>query len=175
MPTHYQGNKKDGAALNAYINLVRAAETVLSRLGTDLAARGLTLGQFGVLEALLHLGPLCQTELSAKLLRTGGNVTFVIDKLERRGWVRRERVANDRRKILVRLRPSGKQLIEQAFPQHLKAIVKEFGRLELGEQQTLRQLCRKLGRGDSRKIAAEEFEAMAKTREERNHDSGSTE
>ena len=44
MPTRYKGNKRDTAALNAYINLVRAGDTVLGRMAADLAERGLTLG-----------------------------------------------------------------------------------------------------------------------------------
>jgi MarR family 2-MHQ and catechol resistance regulon transcriptional repressor len=157
MPTHYQGNRRERAALNAYINLVRATETILSNIARDLAARGLTMGQLGVLEALCHLGPMCQKELSEKLLRTGGNVTFVIDRLQRRGWVRRETVESDRRKVLIRLTPGGKQLIERIFPLHLKAILNEFARLDLGEQQTLRRLCRNLGQGSQGKNRAAEF------------------
>jgi len=148
MPTHYQGSKKDTAALNAYINLVRASETVLDQCDADLQARGLTLGQFGVLEALLHLGPMCQRELGQKLLRSGGNVTLVVDNLERHGWVRRERQKEDRRKTLIRLTAGGRSLIDAAFPLHVKVITKEFGRLTLAEQETLRRLCRKLGRGE---------------------------
>ncbi len=86
MPTHYQGSKRDRTALNAYINLVRASETVLSRMGADLAEKGLTLGQFGALEALLHLGPMCQRELSEKLLRSGGDVTLR-DQQPRTEWL----------------------------------------------------------------------------------------
>jgi MarR family 2-MHQ and catechol resistance regulon transcriptional repressor len=127
--------------------LVRAGDTVLARMAADLAPRGLTLGQFGVLEALLHLGPLCQHELSEKLLRTGGNVTYVISHLEKRGWVRRERVKDDRRKLLVRLTAAGKKVVQDALSGHVQAIVREFSRLNLDEQETLRRLCRKLGRG----------------------------
>ncbi len=151
MPTHYKGSQRDGAALNAYINLVRASETVLTAMSEDLAAKGLTLGQFGVLEALLHLGPLCQNELGEKLLRTGGNVTYVIDRLEKRGWVRRAQVESDHRKIEVRLTAEGRRLIERIFPPHVEAVVNEFGRLKLQEQETLRRLCRKLGLGGAAK------------------------
>src|ERR1700722_3480306 len=147
MPTHYKGNKRDTAALNAYINLVRAGDTVLGRMAADLAERDLTLGQFGVLEALLHLGPLCQHELSEKLLRTGGNVTYVINHLEKRGWVRRERVKGDRRKLLVRLTAAGKKVVKDALPGHVQAIVGEFSRLKFDEQEMLRRLCRGLGGG----------------------------
>jgi MarR family 2-MHQ and catechol resistance regulon transcriptional repressor len=147
MPTHYQGNKKDTAALNAYINLVRASETVLANAGADLDDEGLTLAQFGALEALFHLGPMCQHELSAKLLRTGGNVTYVINNLERRGLAKRERMKADQRQIVVRLTSAGQKLMDRILPGHVKAIVHEFSRLSMEEQETLRRLCRKLGRG----------------------------
>jgi MarR family 2-MHQ and catechol resistance regulon transcriptional repressor len=150
MPSHHKGNERDTRVLSAYINLIRASDTILKRLGADLAAQGLTLGQFGALEALLHLGPMCQKELGGKLLRSGGNVTLVIDNLERHGWVRRERLKNDRRKFLIRLTTRGRELIERVFPEHVKAIVKEFSRLKPAEQKTMRRLCRKLGIGDNK-------------------------
>jgi MarR family 2-MHQ and catechol resistance regulon transcriptional repressor len=175
MPTHYQGSKRDRTALNAYINLVRASETVLNRMGADLAEKGLTLGQFGVLEALLHLGPMCQRELSEKLLRSGGDVTYVINNLERNGWVRRERVEQDQRRILIRLTPGGRNLIERTFPPHVKAVRREFGRLSLTEQERLRQLCRKLGRGGSAETDSEKnSQRLAKRREEKQHDPSAT-
>jgi len=147
MPTHYKGNRTNQRALNAYVTLARASETIFARLGRDLASRGLTLGQFGVLEVLLHLGPRCQKELGDKLLRSGGNVTLVINNLERQGWVRRGRLAGDRRKFRIELTPGGRRLIERVFPLHVKEIAKEFGRLDPAEQEALRRLCRKLGRG----------------------------
>jgi len=147
MPTHYKGNRQDTAALNAYINLVRASETVLGHAGEDLAAEGLTLAQFGALEALFHLGPMCQHQLSKKLLRTGGNVTYVVNKLERRGLVKRERTKADRRQIAVRLTSSGQKLMERILPEHVRSITREFSPLSIDEQETLRRLCRKLGRG----------------------------
>ena len=154
MPTHYQGTERDRAALNAYINLVRASETILARLAAQLGQKGLTLGQFGALEALWHLGPMSQRELGRKLLRTGGNVTYVLNHLERRGWVRRETVQDDRRKFLVRLTPAGRVLIARIFPRHVLAVTREFARLSMVEQRTLRRLCRKLGRGDVQEATA---------------------
>ena len=58
MSTHCRGSKKEIRALDAYIKLMRAAESVTDRTSRHLAAAGLTISQFGVLEALLHLGPL---------------------------------------------------------------------------------------------------------------------
>jgi MarR family 2-MHQ and catechol resistance regulon transcriptional repressor len=74
MGTHYQGTQAETDALNAYIKLMRAAESVTAR-AHNVLPKEITLSQFGVLEALLHRGPLCQGELASKLLRSGGNVT----------------------------------------------------------------------------------------------------
>ena len=147
MPTHYQGNARETRALNAYINLARASDSLLARLTAHVEAGGLTLGQFAVLEALLHLGPMCQKELGEKLLRSDGNITIVLDNLERHGWVRRERQKEDRRRMLVRLTPAGKCLIAGYFPSHAKEVVAQMRRLSPKEQEELRRLCRKLGRG----------------------------
>lgn len=148
MPTHYKGDAGTVRALNAYINLIRASETVLARTGAQLERHGLTVGQFGVLEALLHLGPLCQHALAEKLLRSGGNITLVVDNLEKHGWVRRERQKHDRRMIRIHLTPRGKRLIGRVFPEHARVVAAEMRRLKPGEQESLRRLARKLGRGE---------------------------
>ncbi len=145
MPTHYRGSKQEVQALNAYIPLLRAVDTLTSRGAARLEAAGVTPGQFAVLEALLHLGPLCQRELSQKLLRAGGNITMVVDNLEKQGWVRRVRGREDRRFVAVHLTAKGKRLIERIFPQHAAAVSKEMSCLTAAEQELLRRLCRKLG------------------------------
>lgn len=147
MPTHYKGSPEEERALSAFINFLRAADSLVARLDSQIGMGGLTHGQFAVLEALLHLGPLNQCDLARKLLRSGGNLTVVIDNLEKRRLVRRERQEDDRRKVIVSLTPSGRRLIARIFPQHAAAITAEMGRLSPEEQETLRALCRKLGRG----------------------------
>src|SRR5271168_460331 len=101
MPSHYNGTATEIRALNAYINLTRAANTLESVMAAQLEVHGLSVSQFGTLEALYHLGPLCQHEIADKLLKSGGNITMVIGNLEKRGWIKRERVAGDRRLIRV--------------------------------------------------------------------------
>ncbi|HKQ86327.1 MAG TPA: MarR family transcriptional regulator [Candidatus Acidoferrales bacterium] len=145
MPTHYKGTAEEERALSAFINFLRAADSVVARLDAQIEMGGLTHGQFAVLEALLHLGPLNQCEVARKLLRSGGNVTVVIDNLEKRGWVRRVRQKEDRRMVVVSLTPAGRRLISAIFPSHARAITAEMSRLSPEEQETLRVLCRKLG------------------------------
>jgi len=147
MPTHFKGRRDTVRALSAYINFMRASDSLGSRMSAHLEAEGLTIGQFGVLEALLHLGPMCQRTLGKKLLRSGGNITFVVDNLEKHGWVRRERFESDHRMMMIHLTPAGRELIAALFPKHAKAIKDELSRLTPTEQETLRRLTRKLGRG----------------------------
>jgi MarR family 2-MHQ and catechol resistance regulon transcriptional repressor len=146
--THFKGDCETTRALNAFINLARASNAVAMRLSAGLERQGITTSQFGVLEALLHLGPMCQRALGEKLLRSGGNITMVIDNLEKHGLVRRERQEDDRRMIVIHLSPKGRKLIERVFPQHAKEIVREMSNLTPNEQKDLRRLCRKLGRGE---------------------------
>lgn len=167
MPTHYKGDAGTVRALNAHINLARASDSLFARLSPQLERDGLTTGQFGVLEALLHLGPMCQHTLGQKLLRSGGNVTLVVDNLEKRGWVRRERQESDRRMVVIHLTPAGRELIAKVFARHAKAIKKEMSVLKPEEQETLRRLARKLGLG------GEELR-RERRKEEKEHDSNST-
>jgi len=143
MPTHYNGTERQKRALNAYITLERAAETVATKLAAQLDAQGLTISQFGTLEALYHLGPLCQHELARKLLKSGGNMTLVINNLVKHGWVRRERQSSDRRVVRVHLTPKGRRRIENILPEHVDAIVATMSNLTAPDQVDLHRICRK--------------------------------
>lgn len=147
MGTHYKGSAEEVRALDAFIKLMRAASTVRARLDEHLREIGITELQLGVLEALLHLGPLCQHELGRKQLTSRANVTLLVDRLEDRGWVRRERDAEDRRSVRVRLTEEGRRFIEEIFPRHLLRIREALDVLSLSEQEELGRLCRKLGLG----------------------------
>ena len=145
MPTHYPGTAREKLALNAFIKLTRATDSLIARLSRCGTLGELTLRQFGVLESLHHLGPMRQGTISAKLLKSGGNTTLVVDNLEKRGLVQRERDTNDRRAVVVSLTAAGQELISRIFPEHVADIVAEMSVLTAEEQETLGRLCRKLG------------------------------
>lgn len=132
-------------ALDAYTKLMRAAESVTSRTSRAMAAADLTISQFGVLEALYHKGPLCQRDIATKILKSSGNITMVIDNLEKRGLVRRERDLQDRRYFTIYLTDAGNSLIAEVFPTVLAAIKEEMSILKQEEQEELGRLCRILG------------------------------
>lgn len=147
MPTHFQGDETTRLALDTFIKLTRSAGAFENRLlhGSELG--NLTLSQFGVLETLHHLGPLCQGQISAKLLKSSGNITLVLDNLEKHGLVQRVRDREDRRKVTLNLTPAGEALIAEIFPRQAALIAKEMSVLTPEEQETLGRLCKKLGKG----------------------------
>ena len=147
MATRHRGPEAEVRALNAYIALMRASDSVTARLSGRLAEASVTGGQFGALEALYHLGPMRPNELARKLLRSPGNMTTVLDNLEKRGWVVRRREKDDRRCLTVHITDAGRRLMDRLFPGHVRDLVREFGVLTAAEQDELRRLCRALGTG----------------------------
>lgn len=125
---------------------MRAADSVTTRAHVGLSRLGLTVSQFGALEAIHHLGPLCQRDLAEKLLKSTGNITLVVSNLEKRGLARRQRDALDRRYIRVHLTPKGRSLVQDALPPTVERITAEMSVLSPEEQETLRLLCRRLGK-----------------------------
>jgi MarR family 2-MHQ and catechol resistance regulon transcriptional repressor len=145
MGTHFKGTKKEILSLNVYIKLIRAAESLSSRIHAAAVEKELTVSQFGILEALYHLGPLCQKDLAQKLLKSGGNITMVVDNLEKQGFVQRERSTKDRRYFTINLTRQGKALIEKLFPKHVDAIVEEFSVLSDDELKQFDRMLKEVG------------------------------
>ena len=148
MSTVYQdpdGQEVRQRALGVYIKLSRAADAVHGRVNDHLLEHDLTPSLFGVLEALYHLGPLQIGEIGAKILKSSGNMTVVIDNLIKRSLVYRERQVDDRRCVKIHLTAEGHALIERIWAQHEHGIVEVFSVLSAEEQTQLAALCRKLG------------------------------
>jgi MarR family 2-MHQ and catechol resistance regulon transcriptional repressor len=147
MPTHFKGSRAEMRTLDTFIKLTRCANSLFARLSERNTLGDITPSQFAVLESLYHLGSMNQGEVSTKVLKSGSNMTTVIDNLERDGLVRRERHEKDRRVINVHLTEAGKKKVEAVLPGHIAALVDEFSVLSVSEQQTLAELCKKLGKG----------------------------
>jgi len=149
MGTKYQGTEAEQQALNTYIKLQRASETLISRTSQVLPELNLTLSQFSVLEALYHLGTLSQRDLAEKLLKSTGNMTSVLKGMEKRNLITRTRSETDNRYMEVELTDVGHKLIADYFPQHVQIIVDNMSVLTIEEQIQLEALCRKLGLQES--------------------------
>jgi MarR family 2-MHQ and catechol resistance regulon transcriptional repressor len=145
MGTKFQGSESEVRVLNTYIKLTRAAESVLNRTNRHLSDYKLTTSQFGVLEALYHLGTLSQVDLAHKLLKSTGNITTVLQNLEKNGLICRVRDQNDQRYVQVTITDTGRSLMQTILPLHVAGIVADFSVLNDEEQEMLASLCRKLG------------------------------
>lgn len=140
-----QTKNAEDPALRAWIVLARAYHTIVRSVSRDATRHGLTLGQFAILEALYHKGALPLGRIGSLLLVTAGNVTYVVDQLERRGLVVRERRDGDRRVIYASLTTEGRELLDRIFPEHAHFVATLFDTLEPGEQAEMRRILKKLG------------------------------
>lgn len=147
--TRKYGRKAD-LALTMWVKLARASAVFSHKTEEHIRSCGLTVGQFGVLEILSHKGPLTLGELCRKSLVSGGNMTVVVDNLERDGLVQRMRSEEDRRVIHVRLTGRGESLILKIFPDHAEFVARLAGALTEDEQVSLGTLLKKLGTGITR-------------------------
>ena len=150
MSTHYTGTPEERLALDGYIKLARAAEAVGTAINGYLKAYDLTVSQFGVLEAVYHLGPLHQKQVAQKILKSDGNLTLVLDNLSKRGLIERIRDTLDRRCVYVQLTERGRELITTLFPAHVQRVLSTMNALTPEEQEQLATLCRKLGLGQGK-------------------------
>ena len=146
-PNPREWTANQGIALGVWIALARCYATFTKAVAVKVQDYDLTVPQFGALEALYHLGPLSLGDLADKLLVTGGNVTFVMDRLEAQGLVTRYRSDSDRRVVRARLTDKGRDLVAGVFPEHAEYIEKLCRHLETTEQEELRSLLKQLGKG----------------------------
>ncbi|HEY0971940.1 MAG TPA: MarR family transcriptional regulator [Gemmatimonadales bacterium] len=133
-------------ALKLWVVLARASAAVERHAEADAARDGLTLTEFGILEALLHRGRLRAGELQEKVLVTSGGTTYLVDRLEKRGLVRRADDVGDRRVRYVELTPEGEELARASFARHAREIARAVSGLTPEEQERAIELLRTLGR-----------------------------
>lgn len=139
-------NAAEATALRLWVILSRAHSAVARHAEADVARHGLTIAEFGVLEALYHVGPLLLGELQRKVLVSSGGVTWLVDRLEKRGLVQREACPEDRRARYATLTTDGKKLMARIFPDHARAIEHAMSGLTRADRERATALLRSLGR-----------------------------
>ena len=145
MKTTKKYGKKADLALSLWVKLARASSTFSRLTNLDIQRYGLTQPQFSVIEALGHLGPMKMGSFCSKMLTSGGNITVVIDNLEKDGLVERVPFPKDRRAITVRLTSKGEKLFHDIFSKHAQFVTKVASVLSEDEQVQLSALLKKLG------------------------------
>ncbi|MGO4349735.1 MarR family winged helix-turn-helix transcriptional regulator [Paenibacillus sp. MCAF9] len=139
-------NQKQNDSLDLFIALSRASQWVNAHADRDIRKNGLNRTEFGVLELLYHRGPQPLQQIGEKVLMSSGNITYVVDKLEKKQMVRRRASTTDRRLIYAELTDEGKQFVEDVFPAHEDAIKQAVNGLTTEEKQLASKLLKKLGK-----------------------------
>jgi MarR family 2-MHQ and catechol resistance regulon transcriptional repressor len=133
-------------ALKLWVVLARAHAAVGARTAADVERHGLTLAEFGILEALYHRGPLLLGELQRRILVSSGGVTYLVDRLVKRGFVERRDCAADRRARYAALTDDGERFIAEIFPAHAECVRETLDGLSADEQREVTRLLKQLGR-----------------------------
>jgi len=106
---------------------------------------GLSLTDFAAMEALLHKGPLTIGEIQSKVPLALGSMTAAVDRLEKKGLVRRTPAPHDRRARVLKLSPRGRAVVRGAFRRHAAELESAMSVLTDREKRQLRALLKKLG------------------------------
>ncbi|MEJ2768447.1 MarR family transcriptional regulator [Mycetohabitans sp. B46] len=132
--------------LRLWLRLLTTTNLVQTALRKRLRAEfDTTLPRFDLMAQLeRHPDGLKMSELSRRLMVTGGNVTGITDQLEKEGLVTRTEDPNDRRAYTVRLTPSGRTLFDRMAVAHEQWIVELLGGLDLDEKARVHQKLGKL-------------------------------
>lgn len=124
--------------------LVRTYQALSIRSEAHIRQFDLTPAQFDVIATLGNTTGMSMGELGEKTLITKGTLTGVIDRLEQKQLVCREVPPDNRRSVIVRLTPQGKERFEQVFPVHITYLKTYFEKLEPSELELLRVLLGRL-------------------------------
>jgi len=135
----------EASALRLWVILSRAHDAVARHAEADVARHGLTIAEFGIIEALYHVGPMLLGELQRKILVSSGGVTYLVDRLEQRGFVKRQPCPEDRRARYAALTSEGKRLMARIFPDHARAIERAMSGLTRTDRDRAATLLKALG------------------------------
>lgn len=142
--------RQDREGVHLWLLLWKATKALEVHARRSVRDTGLGLSDFGVLEVLLHKGPLPVNAFREKILISSGSMTAAVDRLERSGLVQRASAPADRRSRIVYLTAKGSKLIRKLFRQHARDMEHAFSCLDKTERDTFASLLRKLGHGSER-------------------------
>ena len=142
-------------ALKLWVVLARSFRAIEAHAAADVERHELTLAEFGVLEALYHKGPLLLGDLQRRILVSSGGVTYLVDRLEKRGLVERRPCEGDKRSRYAALTVRGESFVKRIFPEHAEAIRGAMEGLGETEQRIAVSLLRRLGLGAAARAADE--------------------
>ena len=131
---------------HVWLIMMKAMRALTRYVAAGIEETGLGLSDFGVLEALLHKGPLPVNTIGPVVDLTAGSISIAVDRLFAKGLVSRVESAQDRRVRIVALTPRGKALIAEAFRKHSLQMKRVFSELSPEELRDLEVALKKVGK-----------------------------
>ncbi len=142
---HEYEKKKQDPSLKLFVVLSKAYRAVSDQVANDIRSKGLNTTDFGVLELLYHSGDQPLQKIGDKILLASGSITYVVDKLEKKGLVKRTQSEKDRRVTYASITDAGVALLNEIFPDHWKQIEHITDGLTEDEKLQAITLLKKLG------------------------------
>ncbi|WP_342525976.1 MarR family transcriptional regulator [Chryseomicrobium sp. FSL W7-1435] len=132
-------------ALKLFIVLSRSHKVLHEATNQFFQDNGLNPTEFAVLELLYHKGRQALQKIGSKILLASGSITYVVDKLERRGLIIRIASDEDRRVTYAEISAEGRSFMDELFPKHELQLVELLNVLSSEEKETLTVLLKRLG------------------------------
>lgn len=137
--------RHSSSSLKLFVVLTRALQTIENEVRRDIKSHGLTLTEFSVLELLYHKGQQPIQKIGQKILLASSSTTYVVDKLEKKQYLKRKDCPSDRRIKHAALTEEGEKVMERIFPKHIDAMNEIMGGLNTDEKEAMISQLKKLG------------------------------
>jgi DNA-binding MarR family transcriptional regulator len=134
------------AAENAFLSVVRAAGGLMRDVEVLLNGHELTAAQYNVLRILRGTGEdgACGREIASRLITAEPDITRLLDRMEKRGLISRQRDAKDRRFVTTRITPAGLEILATLDEPVAELHRRQFGSLSGAKLKQLTALIEKL-------------------------------
>ena len=136
-------------AITLWAALGDAYTAMAAHATADAARHGFSLAELAVLDVLHRRGPMLLGELQRHVSVSSGGATFLVDRLEGKGLVRRKSCADDRRATFAALTSKGARMLARIRPKHVRAIRKAAAGLSGKHQRAATKLLRELAEAAS--------------------------
>nr|WP_295974764.1 MarR family transcriptional regulator [uncultured Bacillus sp.] len=127
-----------------FLKLMQTSKAVHDRIKLEMISHNLSITEFSVLEVLYYKGKQNIQQIGQRVLISSGSMTYVIDKLEQKGFLERSACPDDRRVIHVNLTDAGNQLMQKIMPEHQELVDDMFSSLNNEESKILVELLEKI-------------------------------
>ena len=129
-----------------FLVLMQTSKAIQERIRMEMMKNKLNITEFSVLESLYQRGKQTIQQIGQSILISSGSMTYVIDKLEQKGLLKRNACPNDRRAIHVTLTDDGENLMKKMMPEHEELVDYMFGSLNDDEAETIVKLLNKVSK-----------------------------